>query len=166
MSHAPPRGLVSGVAGAGGLALDPGADRRAAAGRKKRIREPSLVIGLLSRDREVVRVEGALDHDGWARRPRVRGCAVEAGKREVRILLDSHVDSDRAEVTGATILPRTADECGTRVLQALPIVPVPISAHCVSAGAEAHPNRGLPNRAAGYGTRSGFTTWNRITSAR
>jgi hypothetical protein len=92
-SQAAPGDQVAGVATAGEIPLDTRADRSVAARRQERIREPALLLGLLGRDREVVRVEGAHVLDGRARRARIRGGAVQAGKREVWVLLDCHAES-------------------------------------------------------------------------
>jgi hypothetical protein len=91
-SQVAPRGEVAGVAAAGEVPLDTRADRPMAARPQERIGEPALLLGLLSRDREVVRVEGAHDLDGRARRARIRRGTVQAGKREVWVLLDCHVE--------------------------------------------------------------------------
>src|ERR1035437_466398 len=86
------RGLVARVATPGELA--PGNARRGEApGREQRIGKPTLLVRLLGRDRQVVRVDGTRCLDGRPRGTRVRGGPVEAGEREIRILLDSHVDS-------------------------------------------------------------------------
>jgi hypothetical protein len=85
-------GEVAGVTAAGEIPLDTGADQSVADRRQERIGEPALLLGLLGRDREVVRVEGTHDLDGRARRARIRRGAVQAGKREVRVLLDCHVE--------------------------------------------------------------------------
>jgi hypothetical protein len=91
-SQAAPRGEVAGVAAAGELVPNTRADRHESAGGQERVREPALLLGLLGRDREVVRVEWPHDLDGRARRARIRRGAVQAGKREVWVLLDGHVE--------------------------------------------------------------------------
>jgi hypothetical protein len=87
-----PGGVVARIPGAGELAPDSRADWHAATRSEEGLREPALLLGLLGRDREVIRVEGTLDLDGRARRARIRRGAVQAGKREVWVLLDCHVE--------------------------------------------------------------------------
>jgi len=84
--------VVAGVTAAGGLVPHAGADWIEAAGRQQCVGEAALLLRLVGRQREIVRVERTFGHASRARRARVRRRAAEAGKSEERIWLDSHVN--------------------------------------------------------------------------
>jgi hypothetical protein len=84
--------LVAGITAAGELVPHSGADWIEAAERQQCVGQAALLLRLVGRQREIVRVERAFGHASRARRARVRRRAAEAGKGEERIRLDSHVN--------------------------------------------------------------------------